>query len=100
MSDTQDAAITQELEALVAAKDLEQRRMKGWFAAGLILFVVACVFHHHLLIALALGAVAIGLLVLGIRHHLKASALRGQALEKILAEAFRRAGKDAPEAEP
>ncbi|MBS1767929.1 MAG: hypothetical protein JST05_11085 [Acidobacteria bacterium] len=100
MSETQDAEITRELEAIVAAKDREQIRMKLFLASGLVLLVVAAAFHHHLLLALALALLAIALLTLGVKHHLRASALRGQALEKILAEAFRRAGKDVPKAEP
>jgi len=99
VSETQDAEITRELEAIVAAKDREQRKMKLLLASGLVLFVVACAFHHHLFIALALGAGSIGLLALGTRAHLRASALRGQALEKIVTEAFRREGKTPPSSE-
>lgn len=100
MSETLDAEITRELEAIVAAKDREQRKMKLLLASGLVLFLVACVFHHHGVIALSLGLVSVGLLTLGTRAHLRASALRGQALERIVTEAFRREGKDLPPSEP
>ena len=93
MSEARDEELARELEAIVAAKDREQRRMKIFLPSGIVLFVIACAFHHHLWIALAVFALSIAAIALGVRHHLRASALRGQALEKILAEAFRRAGQ-------
>lgn len=94
MSEDQDAELTRELEALVAAKEREQLRMRLLFGAGFVLFVLAIVLRHHLLGALGMAALSIATLVLGVRAHLRASAWRNQAMEKILAEAFRRAGQD------
>lgn len=99
MNDERDAALERELDALVAAKDREQWLMRLWFLAGLACFIATILLRHHFLAALALAALCITATALGVRHHLRAAALRGQALEKILAEAFRRAGKDAPKAE-
>lgn len=96
MSETEDAEITRELETLVAAKEAHQRIMKAWFAASLLLLILAIAFHHPAWIAVIFAALAIAALALGIRAHLRAAALRGQAMEKILAEAFRRAGQEAP----
>ena len=100
MNKTRDTELAGELEALVAAKDREQRRMYAWFSAALLLFAFAVIFRHHGWIALAAAALSIGAIVSGIRAHLRASALRGQALEKILAEAFRRAGQETSEDAP
>ena len=99
MTKTRDTELAEELEALVAAKTREQRRMYGWFAAALLLFAFAVIFRHHGWAALAAVALSFGTIVSGVRAHLRASALRGQALEKILAEAFRRAG-ERPESNP
>lgn len=98
MNEERDAELTRELDVLVAAKDREQRRMRLFFLAALACFIVTVLSRHHLLVALPMAALCITAIVLGVRHHLRASALRGQALEKILAEAFRRAGQDAPKA--
>ncbi|HET6329418.1 MAG TPA: hypothetical protein VFF76_01395 [Holophagaceae bacterium] len=100
MSGDRDAELTQELDALVAAKDGEQRRMRFLFAAGLALFVLAILARHHILAAIVLAALSITVIALGVRAHLRAAALRGQAMEKILAEAFRRAGQDPPKDTP
>ncbi len=102
MSAAQDAQITQELEALVAAKDKQQRLMRNLFilAAADTAFAVVMATRHHAAIALLFAALAILSLVFGVRAHLRAAALRGQALETILAEAFRRAGKEPPAGEP
>lgn len=94
MSDLEDAELTQALEALVAVKEREQLRAKLWFSLALVLFLAATLFHHHGWLALGSVILSIAALVLGVRHHLRASALRNQAMEKILAEAFRRAGQD------
>ena len=94
MSEGPDTELTRALEALVAAKDREQRRSLGWFAAALVMAVMAYTAHHHPWILL--GWIGLGLVALwlGGQAHLRASALRGQAMEKILAEAFRRAGQE------
>ncbi|MBS1767043.1 MAG: SdpI family protein [Acidobacteria bacterium] len=96
MSETQDVEITRELETLVAAKEAEQRAMKTWLAASLVALILAIAFHHPGWIAVIFAALAITALAFGIRAHLRAAALRGQAMEKILAEAFRRAGQEPP----
>ncbi|HTL99357.1 MAG TPA: hypothetical protein VL181_11190 [Holophagaceae bacterium] len=100
MNDDRDAELTQELEALVAAKEREQLKMKLMFGLALLDAVLAGALHQHLGIALAMGALAVFGIVLGVRAHLRAAALRGQAMEKILAEAFRRAGQAPPTSEP
>ncbi len=94
MSEAPDTELTRALEALVAAKDREQRRSLGWFAAALVMGLMAYTAHHHPLIVLGWIALAVVALWLGGQAHLRASALRGQAMEKILAEAFRRAGQE------
>ena len=100
MNDARDAELAQELDVIVAAKDREQWLMRIFFLAGLACFILAVLSRHHLVAALILATLSIAALALGVRHHLRAAALRGQAMEKILAEAFRRAGQDAPKAEP
>jgi hypothetical protein len=100
VSEDQDAQLTRELEALVAAKAREQSRMRLLFGAGFVLFVFAVILHRHPMAAIILAALSIAALAQGVRHHLRASALRGQAMEKILAEAFRRAGQEPPSSEP
>ena len=100
MSEDRDTELARELDALVAAKDRQQWLMRLCFLAGLACFILAVLSRHHLLAALVLAALSIAAIALGVRHHLRASALRGQAMEKILAEAFRRAGQEAPKAEP
>jgi hypothetical protein len=100
VNEERDAELAQELDALVAAKDRQQWLMRLFFLAGLACFILAVLSRHHLLAALALAALSITAITQGIRHHLRAAALRGQAMEKILAEAFRRVGQDAPKAEP
>jgi hypothetical protein len=99
VSEARDAELERELDALVTAKDREQWLMRLFFLAGLACFILAVLSRHHLLAALTLAALSIAAIALGMRHHLRASALRGQAMEKILAEAFRRAGQDAPKAD-
>lgn len=99
MNEERDAELTRELDVLVAAKDREQRRMRLFFLAALACFIVMVLSRHHLFVTFPMAALCITAIVLGVRHHLRASALRGQALEKILAEAFRRAGQDAPKAD-
>lgn len=94
MSGTPDAELTQELDALVAAKEREQWRSRGWFAAAAGMVVMAFLAHHQPLIVLGWIALALTALWQSSRAHLRASALRGQAMEKILAEAFRRAGQE------
>jgi len=100
VSEKRDAELERELDALVAAKDRQQWLMRLFFLAGLACFILAVLSRHHLLVGLAMAALSIAAIALGVRHHLRASTLRGQAMEKILAEAFRRAGQDAPKAEP
>ena len=99
MSATEDAEITRELEALVAAKEVQQRTMKTWFAAAMTALVLGIAFHHPWWVGLLLILATIAALALGVRAHLRAAALRGQAMEKILAEAFRRAGQEPPKDE-
>ena len=99
MSATEDAEITRELETLVAAKEAQQRSMKAWFAAALAALILMIAFHHPWWIGLILFGAAVAALVFGVRAHLRAAALRGQAMEKILAEAFRRAGQEPPSSE-
>ena len=94
MSEAPDTDLTQELDALVAAKDREQRRSRGWFVAALAMVAMAFTAHHHPLLVLGWIALGIAALWMATQAHLRASALRGQAMEKILAEAFRRAGQD------
>lgn len=94
MSEAPDTELTQELDALVAAKDREQRRARAWFVAALATLGMAFVAHRYPLLVLGWIALAITAAWLGSRAHLRASALRGQAMEKILAEAFRRAGQE------
>lgn len=97
MTKTRDTELAEELEVIVGAKTREQQRMFAWFAASFALFILTGVFHHAWLIALTLLALALGAIAQGLRHHLRAAALRGQAMEKILTEAFRRAGQEPPE---
>ena len=99
MSDERDAELTRDLEALVAAKEKQQRLMRICFLSAAADAVLAVVMHHHLFITLFLVALAILGIVFGMRAHLRAGALRGQAMEKILAEAFRRAGQEPPQAQ-
>ena len=100
MRATQDAELTQELEALVAAKEAQQRIMKAWFASALAAVVLAIFFRHPWWAGVLFLVSALAALSLGVRAHLRAAALRGQAMEKILAEAFRRAGQEPPSSEP
>ena len=97
MSDERDAELTRELEALVAAKEKQQRLMWSLFALAASDAALAILLRHHLALTLFLGALATLGIALGVRAHLRAGALRGQAMEKILAEAFRRAGQVPPE---
>lgn len=99
MSKARDTELAQELEALVAAKAREQRAMYAGFGVALLLFLAAVALRSRLATALGLTALSLAALGFGIRAHLRAAALRGQALEKILAEAFRRAG-ETPESNP
>lgn len=97
MSTPEDEALSSALEGLVAAKVREQRRSWAWFALALAAATAAVLFHHRgwaLLGGLAAGVAA---LQLGVRAHLRADALRNQAMERILAEALRREG-GAPQA--
>ena len=96
MSQTEDAEITRELEALVAAKEKQQRLMGLLFLMAAADAAIALIAHRHPLFALLFGVLALIGIVLGVKAHLRAAALRGQALEKILAEAFKRAGKEPP----
>ena len=99
MSEDRDAELAQELDVIVAAKDRQQWLMRLCFLGGLACFILAVLSRHHVLAALALAALSIAAITQGIRHHLRAAVLLGQAMEKILAEAFRRVGQDAPKAD-
>jgi hypothetical protein len=94
MSGAPDAELARELDALVAAKERAQRQSRIWFAAAVGMIVMAFLAHHHPLITLGWIALAVTAVWVGTRAHLRADALRGQAMEKILAEAFRRAGEE------
>jgi putative methionine-R-sulfoxide reductase with GAF domain len=93
MTTAEDAQLARELEALMAAKTRAQRLSWAWFALALGMFLLAFRWHRPgFLLAEA------ALLVLGCwqggRAHLRADALRGQAMEKILAESLRRGAQD------
>lgn len=94
MTTAEDAQLTRDLEALMAGKARAQRASWGWFALALGMVLTAFRWHRpwHLLAEAALLAFAAWR---GGRAHLRADALRGQAMEKILAESFRRASRDA-----
>lgn len=94
MSDTSDAELTRQLDEIMAAKAREQWHSRAWFGVALGMAVMAFVAHHHLLLLLGWVALALSAVWLGTRAHLRAGALRNQAMEKILAEAFRRAGQE------
>ena len=94
MTEVPDAELTRELDALVAAKEHAQRQSRIWFAAAVVMIALAVLAHHHPWFVLGWIALAATAAWAGTRAHLRADALRGQAMEKILAEAFRRAGQE------
>lgn len=89
-----DAELARELEALLAAKTLEQRWFLAWLGLALMLGILAVAAHGHPWVRLGLAALVLVALWRSGKSHLRVSALRNQATEKILAEAFRRAGEE------
>lgn len=95
MSERADADLVQELEAILSAKSREQRWFLGWLGLALALGILAWAAQGHSWLRLGCGILILMALWQSSRSHLRVSTLRGQATEKILAEAFRRAGKEA-----
>lgn len=90
MSQAEDAALTRELDAIMAARARVQRISWAWFALALAAVLLVFLAPRHP--AILFGEAA--LLALGLwrggRAHLQSDALRNQAMERVLAEAFRR----------
>ena len=99
MSDDQDAELTRELEALVASKEREQRLMKDWLVVAIVAAFFVFITHHQIWAVLVEVTLSISALALSVRHHLRAAKLRGEAMERILKEAFRREGQQGPKAD-
>lgn len=93
MTTAEDAQLAEDLEALVAGKVRAQRASWTWFALALGMVGLAFRWHRPGPL-LAEAAILVFALWRGGRAHLRADALRGQAMEKILAESFRRAARD------
>ena len=94
MTTSEDAQLAGELEALMAAKTRAQRASWAWFALGLGMFLLAFRWHRPGSLLAEAALLALGFWRGG-RAHLRADALRGQAMEKILAESLRRGARDA-----
>ena len=90
MSQTEDAELTRELEAIMAAKARAQRVSWVWFALALAAILLAFLAPHRPAVLLGEAALLAVALWRGGRAHLRGDALRNQAMEKILAEALRR----------
>ncbi len=95
MSEGADAELVHELEAILSAKSREQRWFLGWLGLALALGLLAWAAQGHPWLRLGCGVLILVALWQSSQSHLRVSALRGRATEKILAEAFRRAGKEA-----
>ena len=95
MSEGADADLIRDLEAILAAKRRESRWFLGWLGMAFVLGFLAWALAGHPWLRLGLGLLGLVALWRGSRSHLRVGALRGQATEKILAEAFRRAGEEA-----
>ncbi len=90
MSQAEDAELTRQLDAIMAAKARAQRVSWAWFALALAAILLAFLAPRHPAALLGEAALLAVALWQGGRAHLQADALRNQAMEKILAEAFRR----------
>ena len=95
MSQGTDADLIRDLEGILSAKAREQGWFLGWLGLALAMGLLAWVAHGHPWLRLGLGVLILVALWCCSRSHLRVSALRGEATEKILAEAFRRAGEEA-----
>ena len=93
MTTAEDAQLARELEALMAAKTRAQRLSWAWFALALGMFLLAFQWHRPGFLLAETAFLALGCWQGG-RAHLRADALRGQAMEKILAESLRRGAQD------
>ena len=98
----EDLDLAQALEALVAAKEAQKRRMRASAAAALLLAGGALWLgragHGWWAALLALGAIAAA--VFAVKANLAADRLRNAAMETILAEAFRREGRPGEKTPP
>ncbi|HEX9009014.1 MAG TPA: hypothetical protein VF804_01515 [Holophagaceae bacterium] len=90
MSHAEDAELTRQLDAIMAAKARAQRISWAWFGLALAAILLAFLAPHRPWLLLAEAALLAAALWRGGRAHLRADALRNQAMEKILAEALRR----------
>lgn len=90
MTQAEDAELTRQLEAIMAAKTRAQRVSWVWFGLALTAMLTAFLAPRHPAALLGEAALLAVALWQGGRTHLQADALRNQAMEKILAEAFRR----------
>jgi hypothetical protein len=90
MTQAEDVELTRQLEAIMAAKAWAQRISWAWFALALAAILLAFLAPRHPAALLGEAALLAMALWQGSRAHLQADALRNQAIEKILAEAFRR----------
>lgn len=90
MTQAEDAELTRQLEAIMAAKARAQRVSWVWFALAVTAILLAVLAPRHPAVLLGEAALLAVALWQGGRAHLQADALRNQAMEKILAEAFRR----------
>jgi hypothetical protein len=94
VSTPEDVELSRALDALVARKAREQHRSWAWFALALASTVLAIAAHHHLWALLGALVVAAFSLQAGARAHLRADALRSEAMSRILAEALRRSAHE------
>ncbi len=93
MTVAEDEQLARDLETLMAAKTRAQQLSWAWFALALGMFLLAFRWHHPGLLIAEIALMVLGLWQGG-RAHLRADALRGQAMEKILAESLRRGARD------
>ena len=94
MTTPEDAELTRTLDALLAAKVHQQRRSWAWWALALAALAAAVAGRHQVWILIPGIAGALVALQAGVKAHLRADALRNQAMERILAEALRRSGQE------